>query len=428
MYNRKVFKYGNPIISMATKYDIFEFIYTDGHSVRPIEVAKKFKKNEREYDNIHRMLTELAKEELLVKTDYGFQAKKTTKTNLLHQIIFHCLNNDINYNSLLNPGLVKFLSKALQKKELTSKDVKLHPLTLRKYVDVLYKNGLLLIISEKPLRIKVFYNTLLNNILVYFEYKLRLTTEDNAYYLEEIEKELVKFRRLKRDNETKYQQIIEDFEISFIHHSLSLEGNPITLNETKRILKDKIIPANLKSKDIDEVKNYQKALLQMLKDSQDKKPLTLQTILNYHYLALQHDIDIAGKIRKVEVYISGNPNFNITKSPDIEKEFEELIKKYNHFIEKQKEGLKEIISFAVYFHNEFQHIHPFEDGNSRTTRLITFHSLQSKGIPVLDIPYGLLDEYLSYTKGSEKREDKKLFSNLQKIILFNLKKINTKLS
>jgi len=143
---------------------------------------------------------------------------------------------------------------------------------------------------------------------------------------------------------------------------------------------------------------------------------------------MQHDPNIAGKIRKIEVHISGNPDFKIAKAEDIEKELEELIKKYNDFIKNEKVNLKEILAFVVYFHNEFQHIHPFEDGNSRTTRLITFHLLQSKGIPILDIPYGLLDEYVSYTKGSRKREDQKLLSNLQKVILFNLKKINARLS
>jgi Fic family protein len=166
----------------------------------------------------------------------------------------------------------------------------------------------------------------------------------------------------------------------------------------------------------------------MLKDSRDKKPLTLQTILNYHYLAMQHDLDIAGKIRKVEAHISGNPDFQITKAINIESELEELIREYNEFIKKNKVSLKEILDFAVYFHNEFQHIHPFVDGNSRTTRLITFHLLQSRDIPILDIPYGLLDEYLGYTKGARTREDKKLLSALQKIILFNLKKINEELA
>jgi len=85
------------------------------------------------------------------------------------------------------------------------------------------------------------------------------------------------------------------------------------------------------------------------------------------------------------------------------------------------------LAFAVYFHNEFQHIHPFVDGNSRTTRLITFHLLQHKDIPIVDIPIGLLDEYLDYTKGSKKREDNKLYRTLQKILLFNLKKMNKKL-
>ena len=238
---------------MVTKYDVFEFVYTNRHPVKPIEVAKKFKKNEREYDNIHRMLMELTKDRLLSKTSYGFQVKKSDNTNLLYQIIFHCLRNDMNYNRLLNSGLAKFLSGALQKKEITSKDVSLHPLTLRKYVEILYKNGLLLIISEKPLRVKVFYNVLLNNLLVYFGYKHKVITEDTTSYLKEIDKELLKFRRLKRENESKYKQMTDEFEISFVHHSLALEGNPITLNETKRILKDKIIPANLKSKDIDEV-------------------------------------------------------------------------------------------------------------------------------------------------------------------------------
>jgi len=413
---------------MVTKYDVFETVYTNRHPIKPIEVAKKFKKNESEYDNIHRLLMELTQEGLLTKTIYGFQVKKTENANLLYQIIYPCLCNDINYNNLLNPGLAQFVSRALQKKEITSSDVNLHAVTLRKYIDILYKNGLLLIISEKPFRVKVFYNVLLNNLLVYFGYKHRVITEDTTNYLEEIEKELVKFRKLKRENESKYQQIISEFEVSFIHHSLALEGNPITLNETKRILKDKIIPANLKSEDVDEVKNYQRALLQMLKDSYDKNPLTLQTILDYHFLAMQHNPNIAGKIRKIEVHISGNLSFKITRAKNIEKAFEELIKKYNEFIKKEKTSLKEILNFAVYFHNEFQHIHPFEDGNSRTTRLITFHLLQSKDIPILDIPFGLLDEYLGYTKGARVREDKKLLSNLQKTILFNLKKINERLN
>ena len=204
-------------------------------------------------------------------------------------------------------------------------------------------------------------------------------------------------------------------------------SNPITLPDTYKILKNNIIPSELRGEDIDEVKNYQVAILKMLKDAGDKKFLTLRSALDYHKISMQHRPEIAGKIRAIEVFIKGNVNFKVTKAKDVKVELEHLFDKYNDFLKKKKATIEEILSFAVYFHNEFQYIHPFEDGNSRTTRLITFHLLQSKGIPILDIPVGLLDEYLSYTKGSKKREDKKLFAHLQKVILFNLKKINERL-
>ncbi|MFH1212263.1 MAG: hypothetical protein V1659_05050, partial [Candidatus Woesearchaeota archaeon] len=61
-------------------------------------------------------------------------------------------------------------------------------------------------------------------------------------------------------------------------------------------------------------------------------------------------------------------------------------------------------------------------------RLITFHFLQMNDIPILDIPLGLLEEYVFSTKGSKKRDDEKLSQVLQQIILYNLKAINDKLS
>jgi fido (protein-threonine AMPylation protein) len=409
---------------MVTKYDLFEALHKNQHPLKPIEILKFLNKNDREYDNILRLINELLKEELITKTPYGFQIKKTEKSQVLQGILFHCITNDLNYNSLINPNLMRFISIALRQEEVASKNTSLNPKTLRKYIEILLENELVLIISEKPLRAKVFFNTLLNNLLVYFGYKHKIIVEDSPNYINEIKKELVFFWKVLKGKEQKYRRIMEESEIRFVHHSLSLEGNPITLSQTRRILKDKIIPSNLRTHDVEEVKNYQKALVQAIKDGREKKPLTIPTILKYHEIAMSQVPEIAGKIRKTEVYISGNPDFKITHSKKIEPELEELLKKYKSFIDK-KIDLKETLAFAVYFHNEFQHIHPFIDGNSRTTRLLAFHLLQTKEIPILDIPYGLLDEYLGYTKGSKKRDDQKLFCTLQKIILFNLKKINS---
>lgn len=412
---------------MVTKYDIFEVVYKNRSSIKPIEVVKKLKKTDKEYHAIHKQLMELVNEKLLVKKKEGFQAEISKKTELLYTLILYCLKNGINYNLILDKNFAQFISKVLQKEEITSKNSNLNPRTLKKYVEILDKYGMALLISEKPLRVKVFYSVLLNNLLVYFGYKQEVITESSKNYLSEIKKELGLFKSLRKKDEAGYQRIINEFEISFIYHSLTLEGNPITLPETIKILKNNIIPSNLKSSDVDEVRNYKQAISLMIQDANKHQLLNLQQVLDYHKLSMQHNPEIAGKIRTINVFIKGNLGFKVSEPESIKKELGKLFEKYKEFIKQKNTTPEKILEFAVYFHNEFQHIHPFEDGNSRTTRLITFHLLQSKSIPVFDIPFGLLDEYLGYTKGSKKRDDKKLFQTLQKIILFNLRKINKKL-
>jgi len=407
---------------MATKYDCFEFIYKNKSALKPIEVARNF--NKENYPAIHKQLNELLREKLLTKTNQGFQAEISEKTSLLYGLIEYCLKNEINYNLLLEKNFTKFVKASLEKKEINSKNTNINPRTLKKYVSILEKYGMILIISEKPLRAKIFYNTLLNNLLIYFNYKNLNLNKEPIHYIKEIEKEMSNFKKLRKEDETKYKKILEDFQISFIYHSLSLEGNPITLPNTIKILKDNIIPADLKAIDVEEIKNYQEAIRQMLKNANEKKLLNVQSVLEYHKIAMKNSISLAGTIRTIPVFIKGNPDFKTTESSKIKQELENLFGKYADFLNKKYLSFKEILDFAVYFHNEFQHIHPFEDGNSRTTRLITFYIFQQQNIPILDIPLGLLDEYLSNTKGSKKRDDERLNQTLQKIILFNLKRIN----
>ena len=413
---------------MVTKFDAFEIVYKNRASLKPIEVVKRLNKDEREYHIIHRYLRELANEKLLIKKNDGFQAEISKKSELLYNLIFYCIKNGINYNLILDKNFAKFIYWALQREEINFKEIKLNPRTAKKYIEILDRYGMILIISEKPLRAKMFHNILLQNLLVYFGYKNLESTESSKDYLPEIKKELKIYRRLKKRDEIKYRKIVNEFEISFVYHSLSLEGNPITLPDTIKILKENLVPANINITNIDEVKNYQEAMFQMLKDANERKPLNLQSVLDYHKIALRHRSYLAGKIRTIPVHIKGNPDFKTTSPENIREELNKLFDKYNKYIKRKNLPLAEILKFAVYFHNEFQHIHPFEDGNSRTTRLITFHLLQSLDIPIFDIPFGLLNEYLNYTKGSKKREDLKLYQSLQKIILFNLRKINKRLS
>ena len=78
---------------------------------------------------------------LFRKTKYGFEVDITRKAEILYGIIQHCLKNNVSYNYLLDKNFAAFLSKALQKEEITSKDVDTHPRTFKKYIEILNRFG-----------------------------------------------------------------------------------------------------------------------------------------------------------------------------------------------------------------------------------------------------------------------------------------------
>jgi len=410
---------------MVTKYDILEFMYNKGE-IKVHDILKAFNKSKSDYHSVYKILQKLENEKLINNTSKGFQVILSPKNELLYKLIRFCIANGINHNILLDKNIVNFIKKALQKRKISIGDYKLNPRTFKNYIDALYKNGFLIVLSWKPLTAIMPYNSFLGNLLKYFGHRALAVKRKEDEYLEEIERELKIFRRLRRKDERRYREITEKYEIRFIQHSLNLEGSPITLPETIKLLQDHIIPRDMKTEDIQEVQNYQKALNQMLKDSSENKMLTKESILNYHFIAMQHNPGFAGKIRKVNVYIKGNRDFKVSSVKEIELKLDDLLEKYNDFI-KKKHPIREILLFSSYFHNEFQYIHPFVDGNSRTTRLLTFHILRSQGIPIIDIPLGLLEGYLFSTKGAKKREDKELNQVFQSVIFYNLKMINEQL-
>jgi len=413
---------------MATKYDVFEVFAETNERFKPIEVSKRLKKTKSEYNNIFRIIKVLENENYVKKVKNYYILNNNRKSKILSDLIRYSTANGINYNEIINRKLVEFIHNSLQTKIKTSKTLKVNAKTFSKYLKILEKFGLVLVVSRKPIKYEVFYNPLINNLFVFFGFKSLNVKKPKINYTTNINKELRIFRRLKKKNEKRFIQIVNEFEINFVYHSLSLEGNPLTLPQTVKILKEKFLPKNVYRHDIEELENYKTAISKMIVDSNSKIPLDMDSILDYHRQAMNHSKEFAGKIRIKPVHIKGNPYFKVSKPGEIKKLLEKLLEKYNEFLEIKNYETYEIIKFSSYFHNEFQFIHPFIDGNSRISRLLLFHLLNSKNIPILDIPFGMLSEYLESTKASKKRFDKDLTIALQKIILYNLKRINEKLS
>ncbi|MBU1199878.1 MAG: Fic family protein [Nanoarchaeota archaeon] len=413
---------------MVTKYDVFLELYEKGGPRKIADIVRGLKQKKSEYDKIRKILENLVEMKFIVKNEYGYENTMNQKNQHLFEMLKYCIKNDVNYNNLFDETIAKYLSKAFLKKSFGVKDIGLHARTFSKISSILEKNGFLIVLSRKPFNALVPYNSFLGNLIVYFNQRPLVAKIKPDEYFDDIKKELTKFKKLRETNNRKYQKILETTQIKFIHHSLSIEGNPITLAQTFKLLKDKIVPENLSMESIHEVENYQKAFLKMIQNVSDELPLSKNSMLNYHFLALQHKPKWAGKIRDDQVIIRGNIDYKVAHYKDIESMLDNLIIKYNEFHQTKKHSLKEIFDFAAYLHNEFQHIHPFFDGNSRTTRLIIFHFLLMSDIPILDIPLGLLEEYVFSTKGAKKRDDKKLSQVIQQIILFNLKMVNEQLS
>lgn len=412
---------------MVTKYDVFAFLHREARIWRPADIVHAFGKPAAEYGTFYKILQELDRLGLAKRSAYGFQATKNRRNGTLYGLIAFCMRNDVNYNELLDEGIARFIGSALSRGRFSAADFSLNPRTFSKYAGILQRSGFLIILARKPFSAVLPYSSFLADIAGYFGCRTRKREGRASISPEEMEKELAAYRRLRRTHEAEYRSLAESFEVGFIHHSLSIEGNPITLAQTFRLLREDLVSKDLSVDTIMEVRNYQAAFRQMLADSDARGPLTRETMLNYHFLSMQHRQDIAGKVRSVPVVIRGNERFRVAKVDEIEPRLRALLKRCNAFAGK-RHGLDETLEFASYLHNEFQHIHPFVDGNSRTTRLLAFHFLRAQGIPVFDIPLGLLEGYVDATKGATRRSDARLLEVLRLIVIYNLKTITEKLS
>ncbi len=206
--------------------------------------------------------------------------------------------------------------------------------------------------------------------------------------------------REKRDfvlaNKSKLSQgILENysnsFDIDFTHNSTAIEGNTLTLMETKLLLEDKLSVGSKKLREIYEVVNHNKAWNYVKNKVSNNEPLDEDKIKDIHNL-LMSDILLGGIYRTVEVRIIGARHTPPTSSQAYYqlKEFYESLNNnnYNDF------------DIAAYTHAEFVKIHPFEDGNGRTSRIIMNYQLIKNGYLPISIKkedrlkyYEVLDEY-----------------------------------
>ncbi len=402
---------------MVSKYDYFYTLSLDnGHAV--IELAKKLKKGVNYYATLYRHITELVQEGLIVEKDKKYYIKDSPKAKHLLQILDYCVSNKIDYNILLLPTTVEFLKAGLQR---NISELNLHNKTKKKIVVFLSRHGFLIILASKPFKAELVYSLFLELVVKYFDPNFKFTKTNISSDLNE---ELI--NKNLNGEFSKYKTSVKEnleTEINLVHQSLSLEGNSLTLQETEKLILKNIPPAGKPFKDMLDTVNYKKALDFLLID---KTQLNLEKVLEFHKIAMQALSRGNGELRKVNVYIQGNLNFKTSDWKDLPFKLNDLFSGYALNVSKKMKS-HEAVEFAADLHSEFQRIHPFVDGNSRTSRALFVHTLCLKGFPIIEFLPGFVNQYMSLTKLSKERDDAGFRKLMKIIVLESLRKTNRKI-
>ena len=332
------------------------------------------------------------------ETNKGFIPIKNEKTSYIFEIIKTCIKGGLDYNLLLTKEVPQII------KELNDNLPELRPQKLRNNESIknvlkyLEQNQFILVRKNKPK-----LGTLLNHSLI-----------ENIFHANSLKKIDIKENFSKSINKQVLQlhnQInpFADNYFASLSGSVQLEGGTVTMGETIEMLTKEIYP-DKSSKDIQMVKNLNEGMHFIIENL--NKPLTIEIVKEINLKVMFSLHRNAGKFKLIQNKIKGNPSFKTTQPHLIGIELEKFCKEFNSI--KTREECIEKIGFI---HNFFQRIHPFSDGNSRTTRIIVNFLLAKFEFPLIIFKEGSFEAYMNLTKLSKKQDDENLNQLLLHILL-----------
>ena len=164
----------------------------------------------------------------------------------------------------------------------------------------------------------------------------------------------------------------ESINLEWTYNSNGIEGNTLTLRETQVVLEGITVGGKTLKEHLEAI-NHEKAILYLDDLVKEKNPITEWNIKNIHRIVLK-DIDDknAGRYRTENVTIKGAVHVppDYLKVPEL---MEKLIVNYHSWSSYHP------IIIAALLHGELVKIHPFVDGNGRTSRLLMNLDLMNHG-------------------------------------------------
>jgi Fic family protein len=205
-------------------------------------------------------------------------------------------------------------------------------------------------------------------------------------------------------------------EYAIVHHSSSIEGSTLTEVETRLLLEEDITPKGKPLAHSLMVKDHYAALRNVLDAAAFKKAITLEFIQQINALVMKNtgsiyntvfgEIDASkGMFRKGNVSAGGSyfPSYDkvVALTTTLVKRLDDNLPK----VQSDEEQLK--LSFSAHF--DLVSIHPFYDGNGRTSRLLMNFMQAFHELPLAIVFKEDKADYYVALQETRKKEDIQIF-------------------
>ncbi len=195
----------------------------------------------------------------------------------------------------------------------------------------------------------------------------------------------IKILHLTEQDWTKFTQM-------FTYDTNAIEGSTVTVSEVIGILKEDKWPGDKDKGEISETYGVAEAV-NFIRKTRDHISLNLMKEL--HKIVFKNSKPVAGQFRSKGTEVAvvdtfGNIIHSGAPSADIVRLLKEVVRWYN-----RNKGKYPSLVLGAVVHNQFENIHPFQDGNGRVGRLLLNNILLKHNLPPVNIKLKNRGEYYS---------------------------------
>jgi Fic family protein len=163
------------------------------------------------------------------------------------------------------------------------------------------------------------------------------------------------------------------------HHTTHIEGTHLTLSQAEQLLEGKPIP-EADPDDVQELLNYKKAFEFVSQYLEDGGPITEGLVREIHKRLVQGvrgGAAAPGDYRKIQNYVVNSTTGETIYTPPPAHDVPIMMTELVDFLSKETDTHPVLMSGIAQF--QLVHIHPFLDGNGRTSRLLSTLCLYRAG-------------------------------------------------